>query len=138
MSPRWPRDPPGGNSEITTPTWVGSVVFSSVTAGTNPAFFSALTAAFRVCPITLGTVIAPVEAKMVTCEPRATCLPAAGLWLRTLPCGSVESRCTSVPERPALPSAASAAWSFRPTTLGTVTVLAPREINRVTAWAVES
>ena len=60
-----PRDPAGGNSEITTPTWVGSVVVCSVTAGTEPAFFSAVTAA---CPMTLGTAIPPVEAKIVTCD----------------------------------------------------------------------
>ena len=64
-------DPAGGNSEITTPIWVGSVVFSVGHRGcTKPAFFSAVTAALRGCPTTLGTVIAPVEAKIVTCDPR--------------------------------------------------------------------
>ena len=72
-----------------------------MTAAVKPAFFSAVTAVLRACPTTSGTVIAPVEAKIVTCEPRATSLPAPGLWLSTLPSGSVESRCTRTPERPA-------------------------------------
>src|SRR5581483_10031178 len=138
VSPRCPREPAGGNSEITMPTWVGSVVGCSVTAGVKPALLSAVTAALRLWQTTSGTVMAPVEAKIVTCEPRFTSLPAAGLWLSTLPCGCVESRCTSTPERPALFSAVSAAWSSRPTTFGTVTLFGPREISRLTGCVVES
>src|SRR5262249_8136344 len=138
VSARCPREPDGGNSEITKPIWLGSVVVCSVTAGTKPAFFRADTAAFRVWPTTSGTVIAPVEAKIVTWEPRFTRLPAPGLWLSTLPCGSVESLCTSVPDSPALVRAVRAARSSRPTTLGTATVLAPREISRLTGCRVES
>src|SRR5262249_55455559 len=55
VSPRCPREPDGGNSEITKPIWLGSVVVCSVTAGTKPAFFRADTAAFRVWPTTSGT-----------------------------------------------------------------------------------
>ena len=32
----WPREPPGGNSEITRPTWPGSTVVSSVTDAMKP------------------------------------------------------------------------------------------------------
>ena len=51
---------------MTKPTCVGSLVVCSVTAAVKPAFFSVLTASFRSCPVTSGTVIAPVEAKIVT------------------------------------------------------------------------
>ena len=92
---------PAGTREITTPTWVGSVVVCSVTAGTEAGLLQRGDRRLpRLPDRRLGTVIAPVEAKIVTCEPRATCLPAAGLWLSTLPCGSVESRCTSVAGEP--------------------------------------
>src|SRR5262245_61925008 len=66
VSPRWPREPPGGNSEITLPTSEGSSVCCSVMAGTKPACFRAVTADLRSCPTTLGTEIAPLETKIVT------------------------------------------------------------------------
>ena len=47
VSPRRPREPPGGNWEITRPTWAGSTVLCSTTATVKPAFFIAVTAGLR-------------------------------------------------------------------------------------------
>ena len=56
----------------------GRSVVSSVTAADEARLLQRVTAVFRVCPTTSGTVIAPVEAKIVTCEPRGHQLAGAG------------------------------------------------------------
>src|SRR5215207_10697722 len=83
LSPRWPREPPGGNWFSTTLASAGSVVGSSPTETTKPAFFTVLTAELRRWPSTSGTEIAPVETKIVTVEPRFTIVPVLGLWPTT-------------------------------------------------------
>src|SRR5262249_28938805 len=81
---------------------------------------------------------APVDAKIVTWEPRLTNLLGPGLWATTLPAGSELSRWTSTPASPAFWRVASADWSSRPTTFGTWTRLEPLEITRLTGCCVES
>src|SRR3974377_1918506 len=61
----------------------------------KPSFCSRVTALDEGTPTTFGT-LAPPETKMVTLDPGATLVPPIGLWLTTVPDGSVEvvSVCT--------------------------------------------
>src|SRR5437016_12761481 len=88
----------------------------------------ALAAAACVWPTTFGTATgvgagAPLETTRLTAEPFATLVPAAGLWLITLPEATVLLDCcvTAPLVRPALVMALAAAACVWPTTFGTAT-----------------
>jgi len=78
---------------------------------TSPAAAIAVLAAACVIFTTLGTATGPIETISATAEPAATLVPAAGVWLITLPAGTVVlDDCEIVPTtRPAPVIAAVAA-----------------------------
>src|SRR5438067_1673408 len=106
----------------------------------------ALVADACVSPTTFGTATgvgagAPLETTRLTAEPFATLVPAAGLWLITLPEATVVLDCcvTAPTVRPALVMALVAAACVWPTTFGTATGgggVAPHETTRLTAEAL--
>ena len=77
----------------------------------------------------------PLEMTRFTAEPGATLAPPAGLWLITLPAGTVALlACVTMPTaRPAPVIAVVAAACVRLTTLGTLTGAGPVEMTRFTA-----
>src|SRR5437016_14422336 len=88
----------------------------------------ALAAAACVWPTTFGTATgvgagAPLETTRLTAEPFATLVPAAGLWLITLPEATVLLDCcvTAPLVRPARVMALVSAACVWPTTFGTAT-----------------
>ena len=89
---------------------------------TRPAPVIAVSAAACVRPTTFGTATGagPVETTRSTAVPAATLAPASGLWLITLPAGTVplEDVVTVPTTRPAPVIAVSAAACVRPTTFG--------------------
>src|SRR5205807_7471608 len=109
----------------------------------RPALVMALVADTCVWPTTFGTVTgvgggAPLETTRLTAEPFATLVPAAGLWLITLPEATVVLDCcvTRPEERRAGVVALVAGACVSPTTFGTVTGVgggAPLETTRLTA-----
>src|SRR5438067_12672095 len=106
----------------------------------------ALVADACVSPTTFGTATgvgagAPLETTRLTAEPFATLVPAAGLWLITLPEATVVLDCcvTAPTVRPALVMALVAAACVWPTTFGTGTCAgggAPVETMRLAADAL--
>src|SRR5207253_2701783 len=121
--------PAAGFWPITLPE--GTVVLDCiVTVPTvRPAPVMALVAAACVWPTTFGTGTgagggAPLETTRLTATPLATLVPAAGLWLITLPGATVVLDCivTAPTVRPALVMALVAAACIWPTTFGTSTV----------------
>jgi hypothetical protein len=97
----------------------------------------AVDAAACVRPTTFGTVTGagPVDTSKLTAEPAATLAPAPGLWLITLPEGTVEldAVVTAPTVRPAPVITVIAADCVSPTTLGTVTGAGPDDTVRFTA-----
>src|SRR6516164_3727663 len=87
----------------------------------KPSFCSSVTALVAGTPTTFGT-LDPPETKMVTLEPGATLVPPTGLWLTTVPDGSVDvvSVCTET-WKPAVCRVVWATFCSLPSTLGTAT-----------------
>ena len=95
----------------------------------------AVVAAACVSPTTFGTVTGagPVDTTMLTADAGATLAPASGLWLITLPDGTV-ALCwvVTVPSvSPAPVIAVVAAACVRPTTLGTSTNGVPLKLKMI-------
>ena len=88
-------------------------------------------AAGRLWPTTSGTFTRPRETRITAVEPLATVLPAAGLWLMTVPFAFDEATLLVSTVRPFARSALTAVASLSPTTFGTVTCVAA-EVSRVT------
>jgi hypothetical protein len=97
---------------------------------TRPAAVMAVVAAACVCPTTFGTVT-PEEITKLTGDPTATAVPAAGLWLITLPMATLAlDALVVVPTTspaPVMAVVAAACVSF--TTFGTAT---PDEMIKLT------
>src|SRR4051812_18243543 len=103
----------------------------------RPAAVMALDAAVWVCPVTFGTLTGagPEETTSKTVLPELTLVPPAGVWLITIPAGTVALEAVDMdPTSPApLMAAVAAVWVW-PTTFGTVTGAGgPEETTRFTA-----
>ena len=126
---------PPGVWLTTTPLLLGLVTARVVWCTFNPAAVSALTAPAAGSPTTLGTVTVggAVATVIVTPEPLAALVLPAGLWLITLPTGTVEEAwflvCGVKPAR--VRSETACVW-VSPTTDGTCFCAGPEEMNRVT------
>src|SRR5205807_176148 len=127
--PRTSSAPAAGLSLITLPEATVVLDCCVTVPLVRPALVMALVADACVWPTTFGTATgvgagAPLETTRLTAEPFATLVPAAGLWLMTLPEATVLLDCcvTAPLVRPALVMALVAAACVWPTTFGTGTV----------------
>ena len=117
----------------------GTVLLDAVVTvpTTKPAPVIAVVAAACVSPTTLGTltVAGPVDTTMFTAEPKFTLVPAVGLWLITLPDGTVllDAVVTVPRTKPAPVIAVVAAACVLPTTFGTLTLAGPVDTTMFTA-----
>jgi hypothetical protein len=87
------------------------------------------------CRVKVPEAAGPVETTRFTAELGAALLPAGGVWLMTLPDGTLAlAAVVTVPTVSPAPviAAVAAAW-VSPTTLGTVTIAGPVETTRFTA-----
>jgi hypothetical protein len=107
-------------------------VFNPVMVTTTDCPASALFGATETSEAAAG---APEDTTMLTAEPAFTDVPELGLWLSTLPAGTVVLDCVvTVPStRPAPVIAVVAAACVSPTTLGTDTGAGPLDTTRFTA-----
>jgi hypothetical protein len=129
--------PPSGLWLITVPE--GTVLLDCVVTvpTVSPTPVIAVPAALWVKPMTFGTVTfeGPLDTTRLTAEPVATLAPPSGLWLITVPEGTVLLDCVVIEptERLAPVIAALAAACVKPTTFGTVTGAGPLDTTKLTA-----
>ena len=89
FEPRGARAPAAGCCATTVPFGCADGTLNTV--ATSPAPRIAATAAARLWPTTFGTFTRPRETRITAVEPLATLLPAAGVWLITVPFGFDEA-----------------------------------------------
>src|SRR6185503_4982153 len=134
--------PPAGVCVITNPA--ATVVLDAVVIAPtlNPAPVIAAVAAACVWPTTLGVATSgsPLETTSETALPVATCVPAAGSWLITVPAGTVVLGALVIAPTvsPAVVITVIAAGWVRPTTLGAGTCGRPLETTSDTALLIAS
>ena len=95
---------------MTFPTGTFVLLANVTVPSTNPAAVIAVWAFAWVSPVTAGTLMPDATTKL-TAEPGATVVPAPGLWLTTLPAGTVVLL-AEVTAPTINPAVVIAAWAF--------------------------
>src|SRR6185503_7215214 len=130
-------EPPSGDWLMTRPAGTVELAAVLIVPTVRPAPVIALDAAVWLRPATFGTVTGgcgPDETTRPTALPAVTCVPASGVWLMTVPAGTVALDVVVTPPttRPAAVIAAVAAVCVVFTTFGTTTSAGPDETTSAT------